>query len=88
VPPQRGARWRRHIGEVAMMGAIVTTLLFVPAAALLAGLLFLFGISLYAVLTFGGALNAVQGLLAWWTLGFLPAAAYAGYVLPWHGREL
>jgi len=71
-----------------MMAAIVTTLLFVPVAALLAGLLFLFGISPHALLTFGGALNTVQGLLVWWTLGFLPAAAYAGYVLPWHGREL
>jgi hypothetical protein len=69
------------------MAAIVTTLLFVPAAAMLAGLLFLFGISLHAFLTFDGALNVVQGLLAWWALGFLPAAAYARYVLPRNARE-
>lgn len=70
-----------------MMAAIVTTLLFVPAAAMLAGLLFLFEVSLHAFLTFDGALNPVQTVLAWWALGFLPAAAYAGYVLPWHGRK-
>lgn len=64
-----------------MMAAIVTTLLFVPAAALLAGLLFLFDVPLHAFLTFDGALNPVHAVLAWWALGFLPAAGYAGYVL-------
>jgi hypothetical protein len=78
---------RAYLGELATMAAIVTTLLFVPVAAILAGLLFLAGISLEAVVTFGGALNAVQGLLAWWALGFLPAAAYAAYALPWSRKE-
>ena len=70
-----------------MMAAIVTTLLFVPAAALLAGLLFLFGISLQAFVTFDGALNEMQGVLAWWMVAFLPAAAYASYVLPRNASE-
>ena len=70
-----------------MMAAIVTTMLFLPAAALLAGLLFLVDVSVHEVLTFGGALNAGEGLLAWWTLCFVPAAAYASYVLPWGRSE-
>lgn len=60
------------------MAAIVTTLMCLPVAALLA--LFSFGvldISFHAFLTFGGALSAFQGVLAWWTLGFLPALAYS-----------
>jgi hypothetical protein len=74
---------RGYLGELAMMAAIVTTLLFVPAAVMLAALLFLFGGSLHAVATFGGALNAVQGTAAWWLIAFLPTLAYSTYVMPW-----
>lgn len=81
------AALRHYLGEVLLMTAIVTSLLYVPAAALVAGALFLFGVSPYAFLTFGGTLNAVQGLIAWWVLGFLPALAYAAYVLPWSRRD-
>ena len=70
-----------------MMAAIVTTMLFLPAAALLAGLFFLFGISLHAFATFNGALNAYLGVAAWWIIAFLPTLAYAAYVLPWEGRR-
>lgn len=74
---------RAHVGEVAMLATIVTTMLFVPAAALLAGLFFLFGISLHAFATFNGALEAYQGVAAWWTIAFLPALAYSAYATPW-----
>jgi hypothetical protein len=70
-----------------MLTAIITTLLYVPAAALLAGVCFLVGVSFTALVTFGGALHAVIGLLAWWVLGLLPALAYVAYVLPWNRRE-
>ena len=70
-----------------MMAAIVTTMLFLPAGALLAALFFLFGISLHAFATFNGALNAYQGVAAWWIIAFLPTAAYSAYVLPWDGRR-
>ena len=71
-----------------VMAAIVTTMLCWPAAALLA--LFCFaalGISFEAFMTFGGALNGVQGLLAWWFLCFLPTLAYTVYMLPWDQKE-
>jgi hypothetical protein len=74
---------RGHVGEVVMLAAIVTTMLFVPAAAMLAGLLFLIGVSLSAFTTFNGLLNGWQGTAAWWTIAFLPALAYSVYVMPW-----
>jgi hypothetical protein len=71
-----------------VMAAIVTSALFVPVGALLLWLSFaLFGASLRAVVTFGSVLTAVEGLLAWWALLFLPALVYAAYVMPWSARE-
>jgi hypothetical protein len=63
-----------------MLAAIVTTMLFVPAAVLLAGLLFLVGVSLHAFATFDGVLNAYQGVAVWWMIAFLPTLAYSIYV--------
>ena len=65
------------------MAAIVATMLCVPVGALLAGLLLLFGISPRVILTFGGVLHPAQGLIAWWTVCFIPAVAYAAFLLPW-----
>ena len=70
-----------------MVAAIVTTLLGVPLAALLAAFFFLIGASLPAFVTFGGALNAYLGVVAWWLLAFLPTLAYAAWVMPWEGRR-
>jgi hypothetical protein len=78
---------RAYIGEVTLMAAIVTSLLCVPVGALLAGLLYVAGISLYAFATFGGALDGFLALLAWWLLGFLPALGYSAYLVPWSRRE-
>lgn len=80
------AALRAYIGEVTVMAAIVTSMLFLPLGALLAGLLFLADISFEAFLTFNGALNTFQGLLAWWALGFVPASVYAVFVMPWSAR--
>jgi hypothetical protein len=56
--------------------------------ALLALLSFaVLGTSLHAFVTFGGTLNAFQGVLAWWALGFVPALAYAAYMLPWEQEK-
>jgi hypothetical protein len=80
------ATLRGHVGEVAMLAAIVTTMLFLPAAVLLAGLLFLVGVSLHAFATFNGVFNAYQGVAAWWMIAFLPTLAYSVYVMPWERR--
>ena len=65
------------------MAAIVTTMLCVPAGVLLAALLMLFGVPLTALVTFGGALHPVLGLMAWWVLFLVPALVYSAWVLPW-----
>ena len=71
-----------------MMAAIVATLLWLPVGAVLAWLCFgVLGISAHAFVTFGGALNQFQGLLAWWALGFLVALVYAASLLPWGRKE-
>lgn len=65
------------------MAAIVATMLCVPAGALLAALLMLFGISLPVLVTFGGALHPVLGLIVWWVFFLVPALVYSAWVLPW-----
>lgn len=74
--------------QMIVMAAIVASALYVPVAGLLALLAFiLFGVSLYDFVTFGGALGAVDGLVAWWALMLLPALIYAAYVMPWAPKE-
>jgi hypothetical protein len=69
------------------MAAIVTTMLCVPAGALLAAVLFFFGISLPALVTLGGTLHPVLGLTAWWIFFLVPALVYSAWVLPWIPAE-
>jgi hypothetical protein len=69
------------------MAAIVATMLCVPAGALLAALLLPFGISPSVIVTFGGALHPVLGLVAWWAICFIPAVTYAAFVLPWSPQD-
>lgn len=64
--------------EVALMAAIVTTLLYVPVGALVAVLAFgAFDVPLYSLLSFGGHIHIVAGLALWWGIAFLPALVYA-----------
>jgi hypothetical protein len=71
------------VSQVAVMAAIVATLLYLPVGVVLALTLPLFGISLEALATFGGTLNMAFGLLLWWLLAFTGAGAYAASVYPW-----
>ncbi len=76
------------VAQMFVMAAIVTTALFVPVGAIVAlAAVGLFGVSLRALVTFGGWLPAVPGLAAWWLILFVPALVYAAYVMPWHGEE-
>ena len=69
------------------MAAIVTTMLYVPAAALLAGVCLLAGVTLSTFFTVGGALHPVAGLFAWWAIFYLPVAVYSGFIV-WGSRDL
>ena len=77
---------RAYLLEVLGMAAILTTMLYVPAAALLAALCFLVGVPVASFASFGGALHPVAGLFAWWGIFYLPAAVYSGFIVPWGGR--
>jgi len=66
-----------------VMAAIVASLLWLPVGALLAVLAFaVLGVTLPGFVTFGGALNASTGLLAWWSLAFAAALIYALFAMP------
>jgi hypothetical protein len=69
------------------MAAILTTMLYVPAAALLAVLGLLAGVAISSFVSFGGVLHPVAGLFAWWAIFYLPAAVYSGFIVPWGGRD-
>lgn len=68
------------------MATIVTTMLYFPAAALLAGVCLLAGVSISAFFTFGGALHPVAGMFAWWAIFYLPVAVYSSFLV-WGGRD-
>ncbi len=74
--------------QLGVMAAIVTTLLCVPAGALLAW--FFSGaldIPVRGFVTFGERVYPVVGLALLWLLFFLPALAYAAVFLPWRQRD-
>jgi hypothetical protein len=68
--------------QTAIMAAIVTSLMYFSAGALLAVASYvLFGVSLHAFVTFGDSFGVFAGLLAWWVVGFVPAYVYAAVLL-------
>lgn len=76
------------IAQMALMAAIVTTALYLPAGTILVLLASaLFGVSLLGFVTFGGFLTLLEGVLAWWAIFFVPALAYAAYAMPWNAED-
>jgi hypothetical protein len=78
----------RPLAQVAVLAAIVATLLYLPTAVLLIGVSHAFGISFDAFVTFGGALGPFLGLAAWWMLAFAAACIYALFAFPWDEKVL
>lgn len=81
-------RTASSISQMAVMAAIVATLLYPPVGIALGLLLGLFGVPLDAVVTFGGAVNTYAGMLAWWLVAFALALVYAAFAFPWDARKL
>ena len=67
------------LSQLAMTGAVLATLLYVPAGIALALAFGLFGVPLETFVTFNGALEIYEGLCAWWLLAF--GAGLAGKAL-------
>jgi hypothetical protein len=78
---------RAYFLEVLGMATIVTTMLYVPAAGLLAALFLFASVPVASLVSFGHALHPVAGLAAWWAIFFVPALVYCGFIVPWDGRE-
>ena len=78
----------RSLPQMLVMAAIVTTALFLPIMAVLELLSFaLFGVSIRSFMTFGEAITAYEGLVAWWAIVFVPALAYSACVMPWRAKQ-
>jgi len=75
------------VSQMALMAAVVATLAYIPLGLVLALVVPLFGISFFAMLTFGGAMHFTLGLLAWWLLVFVAACVYSGFMFPWEDGE-
>lgn len=69
--------------QMALMAAIVATLLYWPAGVVAGALLGLLGVPIDSFVTFGGAINRFAGLAAWWLIAFAAALAYASVAFPW-----
>ena len=76
------------LSQVAVMGAIVACLLYLPAGMMLALVAALFGFSLEDMVTFDGTFNIHSGLFAWWLLTFGGACIYAVCAFPWEEKVL
>ncbi len=82
--PTRQDFVRKGFGQMLVMAVIVATMLLAPVAGLLALLCHLaFGLAWRSFFTFGGTLNPVEGILAWWVIVFAPSLAYSAYAMPW-----
>lgn len=78
----------RSVPQTIVMATIVATALYVPVGAVIALLAFaLFRVPLESLLTFGGWLGLLDGVVAWWVILFVPSLVYSIYVMPWSGRE-
>jgi hypothetical protein len=72
---------------MAVMAAIVATLVYWPACLALALLFKVLDRSPDTLVTFGGALTTFSGLLAWWLIAFALALAYAAWAFPWDAAQ-
>jgi hypothetical protein len=72
--------------QLFIMSAIVATCLLFPVGALVALLCLLLGFSPYTLLTFGGHVDEVRAVVAWWVIALVPAGVYAAWVT--HFKEV
>ena len=75
------------LGQLAVMAAVVATMAYFPLGLALIFLLRLAGIGFEALISFGGTLNTVVGLIAWWLLVFAAALLYAAFMFPWGDKR-
>jgi len=72
-----------RLGKLAVMTAVVATMLYWPIGIALAVICALIGFPFASVVTFGGALGKFTGMLAWWLAVFAATLPYAAFMFPW-----
>jgi hypothetical protein len=75
------------IARLCVMGAIVATLWFPPAAVLALACSALGGFPVRLVATFGDRMHALAGVVLWWLIVFVPALVYSAVFLPWEETQ-
>jgi len=73
--------------KLALLAAIVASLVYWPAALVVVSLFGLAGVSAQNVVTVGGALGTFAGMLVWWLLLFVLLLAGAALVFPWNVKH-
>jgi Na+/H+-dicarboxylate symporter len=74
--------------QLAVMAAIVATLVYFPLGLALVLALRVAGIGFETLATFGGVFGLFFGLVVWWLLIFAGALAYAACLFPWRDKVL
>ena len=65
------------------MAALVATMAYFPFGLALIFVFHFAGVGFETLITFGGTLGLVVGLIAWWLLVFTAALVYAAFMFPW-----
>ena len=76
------------LAQLAVMAAIVATLIYFPLVLVLGLALRAAGFELAPLATFGGAFSPVAGLALWWLIVFAGAFVYAACMFPWGDKVL
>jgi hypothetical protein len=80
---------RAHVasgGRLLILAVIGASLLYFPAALLVVLFFAALGVPFETVLTIGGWLGVLSGMLAWWLLLFAVVLPCALLLLPWNVR--
>ena len=68
------------------MTAVVAMMLYWPIGIGLAVICALIRFPFNSLVTFGGALGAVSGMVAWWLVVFALTLPYAAFMFPWDAK--
>ena len=69
--------------QLVVMAAIVATLAYFPLGLALVFIFRIAGVGVEALITFGGTLGMLVGLVAWWLLVSTGALVYVAFMFPW-----
>jgi len=72
--------------QVAIIAAIVATLMYLPLVLVLALVLRAAGIAFATFATFGGSFGLFFGLGVWWLVAFAGAFLYASFLFQWSDK--